>query len=141
MDNIQREIQKGMKLNLQEELLKKLRYKQGRALVLHAPEGYRLGIEEQEEPNGTYDFVQLFVNNAAEVDEWVHQAIAHLNDDAVFWITYPKQSSKVKTDINRDILWKLVDEKTDYRLVSNVAVDDKWSALRLRHKSKVKTKS
>lgn len=126
---------------MQDELLKKLRYKQGLALVLQAPEGYKLGIEDNEEPNGTYDFVQLFVNNAAEVDEWAPKAIAYLNDEAVFWITYPKQSSKVKTDINRDILWKLMDEKTDYRLVSNVAVDDKWSALRLRHKSKVKTKS
>ncbi|NOU86416.1 hypothetical protein GC102_11630 [Paenibacillus sp. LMG 31460] len=126
---------------MQDELLKKLRYKQGRALVLQAPEGYKLGIEDNEEPNGTYDFVQLFVNNAAEVVEWAPKAIAYLNDEAVFWITYPKQSSKVKTDINRDILWKLMDEKTDYRLVSNVAVDDKWSALRLRHKSKVKTKS
>ncbi|MCY9667194.1 hypothetical protein M5X11_20030 [Paenibacillus alginolyticus] len=126
---------------MQEELLKKLRYKQGRALVLQAPEGYKLGIEDNEEPNGTYDFVQLFVNNAAEVEELAPKAIAHLNDEAVFWITYPKQSSKVKTDINRDILWKLMDEKTDYRLVSNVAVDDKWSALRLRHKSKVKMKS
>lgn len=126
---------------MQDELLKKLRYKQGRALILQAPEGYKLGIEDNEEPNGTYDFVQLFVNNAAEVAEWAPKAIAFLNDEAVFWITYPKQSSKVKTDINRDILWKLMDEKTDYRLVSNVAVDDKWSALRLRHKSKVKTKS
>lgn len=126
---------------MQEELLKKLRYKQGRALVLQAPEGYKLGIEDSEEPNGTYDFVQLFVNNAAEAVEWAPKAIAYLNDEAVFWMTYPKQSSKVKTDINRDILWKLMDEKTDYRLVSNVAVDDKWSALRLRHKSKVKTKS
>lgn len=126
---------------MQDELLKKLRYKQGRALVLQAPEGYKLGIEDNEKPNGAYDFVQLFVNNAAEVEEWAPKAIAHLNDEAVFWITYPKQSSKVKTDINRDILWKLMDEKTDYRLVSNVAVDDKWSALRLRHKSKVKTKS
>ncbi|MDQ0917941.1 hypothetical protein [Paenibacillus sp. V4I5] len=126
---------------MQDELLKKLRYKQGRALVLQAPEGYKLGIEDNEEPNGTYNFVQLFVNNAAEVAEWAPKAITYLNDEAVFWITYPKQSSKVKTDINRDILWKLMDEKTDYRLVSNVAVDDTWSALRLRHKSKVKTKS
>ena len=98
-----------------------------------------LALRMIEEPNGTYDFIQLFVNNAAEVDAWVHKAIALLNEEAVFWITYPKQSSKVKTDINRDILWKLMDEKTDYRAVSNVAVDDKWSALRFRHKSKVKT--
>jgi hypothetical protein len=126
---------------MQEELLKKMRYKQGRALVLQAPEGYKLGVEESEEPNGTYDFVQLFVNNAAEAAEWTPKAIPYLNDDALFWITYPKQSSKLKTDINRDILFTLVQEISAYRPVSNVAVDEKWSALRLRHQDKVKTKS
>jgi hypothetical protein len=126
---------------MQEELLKKLRYKQGRALVLHAPEGYKLGIEEPEGPNGTYDFVQLFVNDAAEVEEWTPKAIPHLKDDALFWITYPKQSSKVKTNINRDSLFTLVSGISEYRAVSNVAVDDKWSALRFRHLDKVKSKS
>lgn len=125
---------------MQEELLKKLRYKQGRALVLQAPEGYVLGVEDDGEPVGTYDFIQLFVNHAADVETWVHKAIAHLNEDALFWITYPKQSSKIKTDINRDSLFGLVDGLTDYRAVSNVAVDDTWSALRFRHKSKVKSK-
>ncbi|KRE66128.1 hypothetical protein [Paenibacillus sp. Soil750] len=125
---------------MQEELLKKLRYKQGRALVMKAPEGYALGVEENSEPNGTYDFVQLFVHNAAEVETWAPKAIAHLNEDALFWITYPKQSSKIKTDINRDSLFGLVGDSTDYRAVSNVAVDDTWSALRFRHKSKVKSK-
>lgn len=126
---------------MQDELVKKLRYKQGRALVMHAPEGYKLGIEDSLEPGGTYEFVQLFVGNAAEVEMRVHEAIKLLADDAVFWITYPKQSSKVKTDINRDSLFTLVDELTDYRAVSNVAVDDKWSALRFRHKTKVKSKA
>lgn len=123
---------------MQEELLKKLRYKQGRALVMQAPEGYALGIEDQGEPSGTYDFIQLFVHNAAEVESWTRKAIALLNNEALFWITYPKQSSKVKTDINRDSLFGMINDLTDYTIVSNVAVDDKWSALRVRHKSKVK---
>ncbi|MEC0226074.1 hypothetical protein [Paenibacillus alba] len=126
---------------MQEELLKKLRYKQGRALVLHAPEGYKLGIEDSEEPSGTYDFIQFFVNNAAEVIERTPQVISYLNEDAVVWITYPKQSSKVKTDINRDSLLRRIEEISPYTIVSNVAVDEKWSALRLRHQDKVKTKS
>jgi spore cortex formation protein SpoVR/YcgB (stage V sporulation) len=132
--------QKGGML-MQEELLKKLRYKQGRALVMQAPEGYALGIEDQEEPSGTYDFIQLFVGNAAEVEPWARKAIALLNEEALFWITYPKQSSKVKTDINRDSLFALINDNTDYTIVSNVAVDDKWSALRVRHKSKVKSRA
>lgn len=125
-----------------EELLKKLRYKSGRALVLNAPEGYHLGIEAADsEAVDKYDFVQLFVNNAAEVEEWYLKTIDVLNEDALFWITYPKQSSKVKTDINRDILWQMVQNKSGYRPVSNVAIDDKWSALRFRHQDKVKAKS
>ncbi|WP_084224908.1 hypothetical protein [Paenibacillus pectinilyticus] len=126
---------------VQEELLKKLRYKEGRALIMQAPEGYVLGIEDAGEPSGTYDFIQLFVNHAADVNAWIHKALAYLNEDAMFWITYPKQSSKVKTDINRDSLFTLINDATDYRVVSNVAVNDTWSALRLRHKSKVKSKT
>ncbi|WP_409347005.1 hypothetical protein [Paenibacillus sp. MBLB4367] len=122
-----------------EELLKKLRYKDGRAAVWNAPEGYFLGIEEEKSAEGTYDFVQVFVNNADEATEWAPKAIGYLNEDAVFWITYPKQSSKVKTDINRDSLAALVQNITPYRPVSNVAVDDKWSALRFRPVDKVKS--
>ncbi|MBD0383798.1 hypothetical protein [Paenibacillus sedimenti] len=123
-----------------EELLKKLRYKQGQAIVLNAPESYKLGIEAPGMPDGKYDFVQLFVNNASEVNEWVPKAIPLLNGDAVFWVTYPKQSSKVKTDINRDSLWSLMESISSYRPVSNVAIDEKWSALRFRHKDLVKSK-
>lgn len=127
---------------MQEDLIKKLRYKDGRAAVINAPEGYRLGIETESESQAKepYDFVQLFVNDSQEVDEWLPKVISTLKDDAVFWITYPKQSAKVKTDINRDILAAMVQSKTSYRPVSNVAVDEKWSALRFRHQDKVKTK-
>jgi hypothetical protein len=89
---------------VQEELIRKLRYKSGRAIVLKAPEGYTLGIEEGNRPEGVYDFVQLFVHHAQDLNEWLPKTIPLLKDDAVFWITYPKQSSKVKTDINRDSL-------------------------------------
>lgn len=119
------------------ELLKKLRYKQGPALVVNAPEGYDLGIGAENEPeDGPYAFVQLFVKNEQETRDQVPKLIPRLADDAVFWVTYPKQSSKVKTDINRDILWKIIEASTDYRLVANVAVDQVWSAVRLRRKDK-----
>lgn len=123
------------------DLLKKLRYKNGPAMVLNAPEGYDLGIAtEQDLEGGPFAFVQVFVKNEQEAREWVAKLIPRLADDAVFWLTYPKQSSKIKTDINRDILWKMIEASTDYRLVSNVAVDDVWSALRLRHKDKTSRK-
>lgn len=123
-----------------EEVLKKLRYKSGRALIVNAPEGYDLGIETEDKLEGKFEFVQLFVGNAEQVNEFLPKVIPVLNEDALFWITYPKQSSKVKTDINRDTLANQVQNQTEYCAVSNVAVNDTWSALRFRKKDKVKSK-
>jgi len=126
---------------MNEEILKKLRYKEGRAAVINAPDGYELGTHDREEREGPYDFLQLFVHDAQQVRDWLPKVIPLLAEDAVFWIAYPKQSSKVKTDINRDSLFTLVSDNSPYRAVSNVAIDGTWSALRFRHKDKVKSKN
>lgn len=125
---------------MDEQLLNKLRYREGRTAVLNAPAGYSLGIEADSEAVGTYDFVLVFVNDAQEAEAWIHRTFLVLNKDALYWIAFPKQSSKVKSDINRDSLAALVQNNTPYRPVSNVAIDDKWSALRFRPKDQVKSK-
>lgn len=125
---------------MNEFLLKKMKYKEGSAKVINPPEGYRLGIESDGNQKDKYDFIQIFVKNRQELDEWLPKVLSQLNEDALFWITYPKQSSKTKTDINRDSIFEMLQNNTEYRVVSNVAVDDKWSALRVRHLTKVKAK-
>ena len=126
----------------QEALVKKLRYKTGQAVVLNAPEGFRLGSGEEAlaSQEAQYDFVLLFVRDSGQVRERLPHAIALLKPDSVFWIAYPKMSAKTKTDINRDTLWPIVHELSGYRPVSNVAIDETWSALRLRHQDQVKSK-
>ncbi|GAA3399884.1 hypothetical protein ACFFNY_17710 [Paenibacillus hodogayensis] len=121
-----------------EALLKKLRYKSGPASVLNAPVGYSLGIGT--EADSPLVFLLLYVHNAEEANEWLPRTVPALAEDAVFWIAYPKQSSKVKTDLNRDSLWLLVQNRTSYRAVSNVAIDETWSAVRFRHADKVQSK-
>ena len=122
---------------MEQEVLKKLRFKDGLATVLNAPVGYDFGIGDGMDRE--YDFILLFVHNGEEADQWLPKVTPLLKDDAVFWISYPKQSAKMKTDLNRDLLAARVREQTPYRVVSNVAIDDKWSALRFRHEDKVKT--
>lgn len=126
--------------DLDEKLLGKLKYKGGRAGIAKKPESFATSLESADQPEGQYGFLLVFVTNAAETMEWVNKAIPHLEEDAVFWLAYPKKTSHIKTDINRDIIWRLVEDRTDYRLVSNVAIDDTWSALRLRHKDKTTRK-
>lgn len=123
------------------ELLKKLRYKSGQAAaVLNSPPGFSLGNEASDSTDGICDFVLLFVNNARDTEEWLPRVLPILNEDALFWIAYPKQSSKIKTDINRDTLNAIVQNSSEYRAVSNVSVDETWSALRFRPQSKVNTR-
>jgi hypothetical protein len=87
-------------------------------------------------PSAPLDFVHLFVKDKAGLDTLVAQALRSLKDDGIFWISYPKGSAKVKTDLNRDILWKLM-EKRGFEGVAMVSIDKAWSAMRFRPKDKV----
>jgi hypothetical protein len=80
--------------------------------------------------------VILFVNSHAELAEHFAQARDVVKYDSLLWIAFPKQSSKTKADINRDTLYKAVQE-WNYDAVFNIAIDDTWSALRFRPKEKV----
>ncbi|MBT2680942.1 hypothetical protein J7E38_18280 [Bacillus sp. ISL-35] len=122
-----------------DEIVKKLRFKEGNALVLNAPDGFRLGVEGEQQSDKN-DFLLLFVSNRDEIMTWLPKALEALKQDAVFWIAFPKKSSKVQTDIKRDSLFAIVSERSDYRAVSNVSIDQKWSALRFRQEHLVKTK-
>jgi hypothetical protein len=50
--------------------------------------------------------------------------------DATLWIAYPKKTSGVQTDMTRDKGWDAVTDQID--AVSQVAIDDTWSALRFK---------
>ena len=47
------------------------------------------------------------------------------------WIAYPKGTSGVKTDVNRDRLWEAL-RPTGWRPIRQVALDEVWSAMRFR---------
>ncbi|MFC1619296.1 hypothetical protein ACFL45_05060 [Candidatus Neomarinimicrobiota bacterium] len=125
-------------------IAKKLRLKDDqRALFLHAPEGYLKqlgpagkGADTVPYPDVEYDFVQLFVRDGEELEQCLATALAAVTFDGLLWICYLKQSSGVKTDLNRDILRKLM-EPTGWRPVSQVALDEVWSAVRFRPEQQV----
>jgi hypothetical protein len=120
-------------------LAKKLLMKPGqRVVILNPPPGYleKLapfpeGVELAEKPTGTVDFVQLFVTDSKELARLAPKAIRAAKHDALLWISYPKRSSKVETDLTRDVLWELV-KPFGLVGVSLIAIDDVWSAMRFR---------
>jgi hypothetical protein len=123
----------------EKSLVQKLRLQEGqRALIANAPAGYVEGlgqlpagvqVEMQAAGDNLYDFVHLFVVDRAQLQRLGPMAVGAAKYDAVLWISYPKTSSGVATDLTRNVLWQLV---PGYRPVSQVAVDDVWSAMRFR---------
>lgn len=119
-------------------LANKLRIQPGQQiLILNPPPGYLdeldlpEGVELAERPEGTFDFVHLFVKNIAELESLGPTATKAVKYDGLLWISYPKQSSKVKTDLTRDVGWEMM-AKAGLRPVTQVSVNDIWSALRFR---------
>jgi len=80
--------------------------------------------------SGEADAVIVFATNRAELERLRDQFVPPAARDALTWVAYPK-ASKLGTDLNRDVLAELV-KREDVRPVRQVALDDVWSALRLR---------
>ena len=120
-------------------LIKKLRLLPGqRIMILNAPEGYLEelgplpeGAELADGPEATLDFVHLFVGNVGELERLAPVAISAVKPDGLLWISYPKRSAKVETDITRDKGWDVV-ASAGLRPVTQVSVNEVWSALRFR---------
>lgn len=132
-----------------DNILKKLRYgEQERIAVLNAPEEFRdritgllpdVQIDTEVNARYLYDFMIAFTPGSSDVEELGPACIHNLSDDGKLWMAYPKRSSRrYKTDINRDRGWEIVTE-TGFRPVSQVAIDDDWSALRFRNSKYVKS--
>ena len=70
----------------------------------------------------------VFADSAADLRGILTAHQDRLGAPAVFWVAYPKAN---KADINRDTLWPILGEY-GMRPISQVAVDETWSALRFR---------
>lgn len=98
------------------------------------------GILGEPAPDGKYDFVISFVADQASANAIIPLALAAVRRDSVLWFCYPKGTSKVKTDINRDRGWTLLHE-AGWGPVGQAAVDDTWSASRFRPEADVRRKA
>lgn len=126
------------------DILKKLKYKeQEPILVMNAPveyEEYTREIEDkiEREIKGKYDFIQIFAKSIEEAETLLQGAIDAFNGDGCLWITYPKGTSKkYKSDLNRDTARELAG-KYNYEPVTLVAIDNDWSALRIKDPDNIK---
>lgn len=120
-------------------LAQKLQIKDGRKVrFVNPPEGYLdlLGghlehVHVLPEPDEPADIIQVFVHNRQELEEQLPRLKTVLAPQGALWVTYHKGTSKVKTDINRDTIDAYA-RSVGLEGVAMIAVDDDWSALRLK---------
>jgi hypothetical protein len=115
----------------------KMRLKPGMtAAVLHAPLDVtgRLGVPDGvtvvDDPAAA-EFVLVFAETQAEAEKRLRALAPYVGEGTLVWLAYPKGSTAAGRDLSRDTLWAFA-RTLGLDLVANVAVDEKWSALRLR---------
>ncbi len=118
---------------------KKLQIKPGKSWLFYkAPENYLATLEPLPEgakavftPKGDFDGIQLFVINRTDLAASLKIIAPMLKPDTIFWITYPKKSSGISSDLEMTGSW---DELVVYRLrpVATAAINETWTAIRAR---------
>ena len=89
-------------------------------------------------PGGAPDVLLAFVHSAADVAPALARALPHYADGRALWFAYPKKTGAIRTDITRDRGWEPM-AAHDLLAVTQVAVDDTWSALRFRRRAEIRT--
>jgi hypothetical protein len=89
-------------------------------------------------PAGPPDVTVAFVRSAADVAPALARVLPHYADGRALWFAYPKKTGAIRTDITRDRGWEPM-AAHDLLAVTQVAVDDTWSALRFRRRAEIRT--
>jgi len=119
-------------------LIKKLGIKDGFSLrIINAPNDYfdLLGqlpdnISLLEDTSASKDFIHFFTKSTQEFKDLLPQLKTEIKPAGMIWVSWPKKSSKVPTDISESIIR---DFALDIGLVDIkiCAVDQTWSGLKL----------
>ena len=122
-----------------EEVFKKIRMDKAETiLIVNAPEAYTNALKGKiydakplKKKEGAYDFIQVFAVSQSELEKKVKEVERVGKYDCLFWACYPKGGGQIKSDIKRDTVWKAFD-LIGLQAVSQIAIDETWSALRAR---------
>ncbi|MBU8684101.1 DUF3052 domain-containing protein [Bacillus haynesii] len=129
-------------------VIKKLQFKDNGqpVLIVNPPEAYTgimaefQGHVHHQAEADQYDFVQVFAATNAKLQDLAKEAERHLAEDGLFWLCYPKKSSKVYkgSDCSRETVAGLLADQ-GYEPVRQIAIDEDWSALRFRKAENIRT--
>ena len=118
-------------------LLKKLGVKENAVMfVYNAPKEYfdwlsplPKGVSVKSRAMGEMDFIHVFTPELSVFKKQFLECKKHLKKDGMLWISWPKKSSKMETDLDENVIrdFGLANGLVDVKVC---AVDDVWSGLK-----------
>jgi hypothetical protein len=90
-----------------------------------------IGASEVRSDVAEADVVILFAPDRARLDALLPAVLTRASRAAILWVAYPKLTSRFAADLSRDAVRALAPEH-GLDTVSQIAIDDDWSALRLK---------
>ncbi len=117
---------------------KKLGFKDSTKLVaIDEPDEYEslvgpfpFGLTFSNKLSKETNFVHLFATKKSLLTKHLKALRSKLSDDAVIWVSWPKKSSKVETDISEDTI-REVALPMDFVDIKVCAINSVWSGLKL----------
>jgi hypothetical protein len=78
---------------------------------------------------GELDFIHLFVRDQQSFQQGFTKSRKHLKKDGMLWVSWPKKSSKITTDLDENTIrhFGLKEGLVDVKVC---AVDETWSGLK-----------
>jgi hypothetical protein len=88
-----------------------------------------IGVKKSRADIAEAEVILLFVSNRAKLDAQLPALLKKALPTAILWLAYPKLTSSLAADLSRDVIHTLA-PKYGLDTVSQIAIDDDWSALR-----------
>ncbi|HEX9502609.1 MAG TPA: DUF3052 domain-containing protein [Thermoanaerobaculia bacterium] len=113
-------------------VVKKLGIKPGSTLFVEGvPDDYPFdGATLARSVSERVDVIHLFTKSVNELAAKLRRYRANMRPDAAVWVSWPKKSSKVPTDITEDVI-RAVALPMGFVDIKVCAVDEVWSGLKL----------
>jgi hypothetical protein len=116
-------------------------------LTLNAPADFKKGLQglpagvKITDSGKDCNQVHWFVFNRAQLEKELSKVMKLLKENVMVWVYYPKGSSKLQTDLNRDKGWDcLLSEGDKLTWISLISFDDTWSVFGFRAKTEADKK-
>lgn len=77
------------------------------------------------------DFALIFAVNEKQLNSILFEVVPALHEVSKLWIAYPKKTSKIASDLNRDCTWDTIKEE-GYETSEQVIIDHVWNALQFK---------